>query len=578
MSIDAISYKIITEELDRLLKGGRINKIVQPERDEIQLTVYADRNNYKLTLCSNPNVCRMHLTSVSYQSPSSAPSFCMLLRKHLSNALITGVSGIPFERVADFSLEGTNELGYPYTRHLIIELTGKNSNIVLTDENYVIFDTIKKVSLDTEKERQFFPGTKYSFFAPRDKVAPDDTKGITALVLNSENPFFALENGVLGISKDTLNEILFGMDRTRPSDVNLAKETAERFSSFMESLRSPAPNVLEVGGEITDVFPVIYRSKRGQPKLFDTLNQAFDYYFTEKNVRQRFKEKSRHISTVVKNAKARTEKKIAVQTEALLSSDDSKKLSDQGNLVLANIYRIKKGQKFVTVENFYEDNKPVTITLDETKTPQANAEAFFKKALKLKKTAEYTRGLLEENKETLKYLISVQESLKYSATFSDLEEIYTELTEAGLIRGNQRGDNLKSTVKKHKNATLPAPLRYEIGGFTVYAGKNNVQNDFVTNKLAKPDDIWLHTKDIHSSHAVIVTEGKDVPDEVIEKAAEIVAFYSEARNSGKTPVDYTKKRFVKKPPKSPVGFVNYTNQTTAVVFPEEHKELLSDKQ
>lgn len=572
MAIDAISYGIIIRELNRLLSGGKVNRIVQPERDEIQLTIYTGKT-YRLTLCSNPTVCRMHLTASSYPSPAAAPSFCMLLRKHLSGATITRVSGVPFERVADISLTGTNELGYPYERHLVIELTGKTSNIVLTDGDYVIFDTIRKVSLDTEKERQFFPGTKYGFFAPRDKVAPDDIAGLKALITNSENPFFALENGVLGMSRDTLGEILYGLDKTESAD-SLSEEITGRFSAFMRSLENPSPNVLEANGDILDVFPTVYRSKRGTPVFFDTLNEAFDYYFTEKNARQRFREKAKHISTVVKNAKSRTEKKIAAQTEALVESENHKKFSDEGNLILANIYRLKKGMKSAEVENFYGDNEIVVIPLDENKTPQANAEAFFKKALKLRKTAEYTEKLLEENRETLRYLVSVQESLKYSVTFADLEEIYSELVANGLIRGNQRGDNLKGTIKKQRNSSVPVPLRYETDGFTIYAGKNNVQNDFVTNKLARPDDLWLHTKDIHSSHVIIVTEGKKVPDEVIEKAAEITAFYSEARNSGKTPVDYTEKRFVKKPSKAAVGFVNYTNQKTAVVFPNEHKELL----
>ena len=516
MAIDAISYGIIIRELNRLLSGGKVNRIVQPERDEIQLTIYTGKT-YRLTLCSNPTVCRMHLTASSYTSPAAAPSFCMLLRKHLSGATITGVSGVPFERVADISLTGTNELGYPYERHLVIELTGKTSNIVLTDGDYVIFDTIRKVSLDTEKERQFFPGTKYGFFAPRDKVVPDDIAGLKALITNSENPFFALENGVLGMSRDTLGEILYGLDKTE-SDDSLSEEITGRFSAFMRSLENPSPNVLEANGDILDVFPTVYRSKRGTPVFFDTLNEAFDYYFTEKNARQRFREKAKHISTVVKNAKSRTEKKIAAQTEALVESENHKKFSDEGNLILANIYRLKKGMKSAEVENFYGDNEIVVIPLDENKTPQANAEAFFKKALKLRKTAEYTEKLLEENRETLRYLVSVQESLKYSVTFADLEEIYSELVANGLIRGNQRGDNLKGTIKKQRNSSVPVPLRYETDGFTIYAGKNNVQNDFVTNKLARPDDLWLHTKDIHSSHVIIVTEGKKVPDEVIEKA------------------------------------------------------------
>jgi len=235
--------------------------------------------------------------------------------------------------------------------------------------------------------------------------------------------------------------------------------------------------------------------------------------------------------------------------------------------------------KSAEVEDFYTDNGTVSIPLDENKTPQQNAEAYFKKAAKLKKTAEYTKELLDENKRTAEYLVSLTEALKYSSSHTDLEEIYRELLAFGLIRGNQRGDNLKNTATKKSSVNaIPKPLKYNIEGFTVYAGKNNTQNDYVTHKLAKANDVWLHTRDIHSSHVVISNpENKPIPDSVMQAAAEITAFYSESRNSGKTPVDYTKKAFVKKPSKAALGFVNYTDYTTVIVYPNEHREFLEAK-
>ncbi|MEG1710578.1 MAG: NFACT family protein, partial [Clostridia bacterium] len=478
MSIDALSYSIIISELNNSLSGGKITKIIQPEKDEILLNIYNNRENLRLVLSVNSSVCRMHLTNLPLTAPITAPTFCMLLRKHLTNAVIESVTSQPFERVADFTLAGTNDLGYPYIRHLIIELTGKTGNIILTDDNYMILDTLKRVALDMERERQFFAGSKYSFFAPQDKIKPNDIISLKALIERSENPINALTMSTLGASKDTINEILYKLDDTKPKTEGLVIEILERYSEYMKNINSPTPNVIsDKNGVLIDVLPFVYQSIKGEHKFFPTLNEAFDYFYSEKDTQQRFREKSKHIATVIKNAKARTEKKIALQREAMINSEKNVELTKFGNLILSNIYRLHKGDIKATVEDFYTDNSEITIALDENKTPQQNADTFFKAATKLKKTAEYTAVMLSENEEMLTYLISLSESLKYSTSYGDLEEIYRELIVNGLLRGNDKKETTqKSSSKKALKIPETSPLCYNIDGFKVYVGKNNFQN------------------------------------------------------------------------------------------------------
>lgn len=573
MATDALNYSVIIRELDNALRGGKVTRLIQPEKDELLLTIYKNRENLKLLLCANSNVCRVHLTSNNYNAPQTAPSFCMLLRKHLLNATVEKVEQQPFERAADFSLTAYNELGYPYSCHLIIELTGKSANIILTDGEYKIFDTLKRSSLDSISERKLLPGLIYTFLPSQNKIAPDDYVRLAALVAQSGDPKSAFSDKVMGVGKDTLNEILFELP-TSPSP----KDIKQAFSSYTDSLHNTTPNiVVDKNGVYLDVFPVVFRSKTANKEFYSTFNQAFDAFYGKKDKFQRYAEKSRHISTIIKNALSRTEKKIAIQKEALLDAEKSTQFQDYGNLILSNIYKISKGCDSLTTENFYSDGSLVTIPLDATKTPQQNAQIYFKKSSKFKKTAEYTVKMLAENQDTLGYLISLSESLKYSTEATDLEQIYNELAENNLLRGNKSTSNGKTTAKKAKQQPI-RPLEYSIDGYTIYAGKNNIQNAYITFTLASSNDLWLHTKDIHSSHVVICNpDNGSIPDAIIQVAAEITAFYSQARNSGKTAIDITQKKFVKKPSGAKTGFVHYTNQTTVIVSACEHANLLRTK-
>ena len=409
MAADALAYSVIVRELNSALKGGKITRIIQPEKDEIILTIYKDRKNFKLLLCTNSNVCRMHITEKTFSAPQTAPSFCMLLRKHLDNAVLNSVTQQPFERAADFCFTAFNDLGYTYLCHLIIELTGKSANLILTDENFKIFDSLKRAPLDSPGERRLLPGLTYSFLPSQNKIPPDDFVRLAALCAGTENPEYALNDNVMGVSRDTLHEIALSI----PSSPS-ASDIQTAFSSFMKKLQNTTPNiVVDKQGNYLDVFPVVYASKNNRLEYFPSLNEAFDIFYNKKDLQQRYSEKARHINTVVKNALARTEKKIALQKEALLQSEKSCEMQDIGNIILSNLYRIRKGDTLLIAENYFTDNSEITILLDPLLSPQANAQSYFKKAAKLKKTADFTKTLLHENEETLNYLISVSESLRY---------------------------------------------------------------------------------------------------------------------------------------------------------------------
>ncbi|MDD4291695.1 MAG: NFACT RNA binding domain-containing protein [Clostridia bacterium] len=570
MAIDALTYTAVTAELNRLLAGGKITKIIQPEKDEIILYLYANGVTRKLLLSANSGVTRLHLTQSKATALQVAPTFCMLLRKHLTNASIRSFVQMPFERVVEINLDNTDDLGFPLSRKLIIELTGKSANLVLCKEDYTILGTLRTLNgtfFDQNSDRHFLTGMKYAFFLPREKIAPDDFDGITRILTDSDDVEKALADNLLGISGQTVHEILYGIDIEPPLCARKLSEIVNRIADYLRRLREcPNPFVtVDSKGGYLDVYPVKYRPAVG--KSFESINDAFDDFFTEKDGQQRYREKSKHIATIVKNAVNRTEKKLGLQKQALLESEKAQDYLNIGNLIISNAYALQKGATQATLCDFYNDNQEVTVELDATLSPQQNAQAYFKKAAKMKKSREYNLKLVAENQSALEYLTSLSESIKYSTNAEDLAQITNELIDAKLlaVKANPKAKPNKASAVKDLSQSL---LEFEVEGFKVLAGKNNLQNDFLTFRLAAPDDIWLHTQDIHSAHVVIVNPLKTtVPDSVIVVAAQITAYYSQARNSGKTAVDYTAKRFVKRVAKAKPGFAVYTDYNTILVTP-----------
>lgn len=566
MAYDALSLHLLEQELNNVLCGGKITKVYQPEKDEIVLFVHSQSGSYKLLISANASVNRIHLTNYPTVNPQTAPSFCMLLRKHIVGAMVKQISQMPYERVLDFLLEVKDELGYEKQMHLIFELTGKTSNIVLTSGEYVILDSIKHLPVGIDSSRIILAGAKYEFFAPQDKIKPFDYDALALFLAKCNLPLrSALTQNVMGVSADTVAEITYKCNENEHTVLQNGY-IVENFKRYEQGLKNPKPCVILNNGTPTFVCPFDYQSKHGERLFFDTLNEAHDNYYYLLDQAQRMSDKAKSVSTLVKNAVSRTEKKLAIQRQSILDAECAGQLKTYGDLILANIYRIGKNATELVCENYYESDCPtVKIALESNLSPQQNAQNYYKKYRKMKSTAEHNTVLVAENEKLLDYLQSVKQSLAFCTEPSDVEQIREELVAVGIVKENKKVKKKDEPVK---------PLCYKIDGFSVYVGKNNVQNNFVTFKLATASDLWLHTQKIHSSHVVIVSEGKKVPDEVIVKAAEICAFYSQASQGSKIAVDYTARQNVKKPPKSALGFVTYNDYKTVVVNPNRHVELL----
>lgn len=563
MAYDALSLSVLAEELQKTLIGGKITKIYQPEKDEIVLFVF-NKQTYKLIISANASVNRIHLTEMPTDNPKVAPAFCMLLRKYITNATITQIDQMPYERVLDFSLTCSDELGYQKQTHLIFELTGKTSNIILTDGNYVVYDSVKHLPQDLDSTRIVMSGAKYNFFLPQKKIPPFDIPRVRELLNACHTPLrTAFTENLLGVSQTTVNEILYQVDENDHSLSN-TELILQRISQYKNNVQHKRPNVVMQKGVPVEVCPFEYQSKKGEKVFFDTLNRAHDNYYYLTDKAQRFNDKAKSVSTVVKNAISRTEKKLAAQRQSVLEAENREQFKQYGDLILSNIWQVQKGAESLVCNNYF-DNTQVTIALDKQLSPQQNAQAYFKKYRKLKSSAEHNSKLVAENQAMLEYLQTIRQNLRYCTEQDDLQQIRQELVALGLLK--------ESRGKKQAEPPI-TPLHYNVHGYDVYVGKNNVQNNFVTFKLARSTDMWLHTQKIHSSHVVITSEANAIPDEVILGAAEICAYFSQASDGSKIPVDYTARQNVKKPPHAQLGYVIYNSYQTVIVNPNKHPEWL----
>lgn len=565
MAMDALTLELLCNEI-RCLCQGKITRVTQPERDEIVLSVFASGKTHNLLISTNAGLNRIHLTRHPYQNPKTAFGFCMLLRKHLTNAVICSITQMPYERVLDFLLNTKNELGYESKMHLICEFTAKTANVILTDEKYLILDCIKHLPQDIESDRVILNGACYRFFKPQSKVLPFDYDAVREL-LRTQTPFSELlRDNLLGVSKRTVAEILWGIEDSVHNSVTI-NQVVDSLKSYREKMSNLKPCILFNNGEIVEVLPFPYDSAKGELLYFDTLCSAHDEFYFRMDKQQRFKNKSKSAHTIIKNAVNRTQKKIAIQMQSLLDAQSYEVFRKYCSLILANQKSIKKGATSCEVTDFFtEECEPIVIPLDKELTASENAQKYIKKYQKLRNSITHNTTLLQENKKTLTYLQSIQTNLSFCTDNSDLEQIYDELSALGLLKEHVQG------VKKDEKPKL---LKYVIEGKDVYVGKNNVQNDYITFKLGKPSDLWLHAQGVHSSHCLISNpQNEKISDSVIVTVSEICAYYSNATESGKVEIAYTEKRNVKKPSKSPLGFVNYTSYTTVWVKPNSHSELL----
>lgn len=573
MPFDAIAVSAVLNECEKNILGGRIEKIHQPEKDEIRLYIKNTGKQFILLLCASPSLARIQFTQSKKPNPIDAPLFCMLLRKHIGGGRIVSLEQHFFDRILDIGIEATDELGDRRVKHLIIEIMSRQSNIILVSDGKVI-DSIRRVDLSLSAARSILPGITYQFPPIQDKLNPleADYDGIFEKMLSFQSDMpveKAVLSGFRGTSPTFGREIAYrstGSTDTRLDGSNIKRVCETLFAAFKDiKAKRYLPEVISYVGKTVDftAYDISYYSK-DDIKTFDTLSEAMDAFFYLRDTQERIRQKSASIRKIVLNALARCRKKLSIQQDKLAEAENAGKYRIYGDVLTANLYKLSGGESVAILENYYEDGMPrIEIPLDSAKSPQKNAEIYYTKYRKFKTAKIKTQEQLTKNLAEIEYLESIQGSIDIAETEEDLNEIRRELIENKYIREENNGKKNKRKPEKSE------PLKFEYEGYEIYVGRNNKQNDFVTLKIAKTYDIWLHVKDSPGSHVIIKNQGVDIPGGVIEHAASLAAYYSSAREQNKVSVDYCHKKNVKKPSGAMPGKVIYENYKTAYVTPRK---------
>lgn len=557
MPQDAFTLLHAARELNNLLSGAKVNRVVQPDKDDVYLAVYTKSGARTLVLSSNAEYCRVAFTSAEKPKPQVAPSFCMLLRKHLLGAETESVSLVGFERIIKIDFRTKNDFKDSVVKTMYCEIMGKYSNLILT-ENGKILGCIKNAPLDVATTRLTLPGADYVLPKSQDKADITDKTSFKSRYMSAffgDLPKFLFEN-VKGLSFVTAEEIAANVPAD--ADVDSVYDAVKTF--YLSPVVSPC---VKGEGKKRDYYITDYKTIGGQTEYFDTITDAEDDVFSAKERKKAFDLEYKRISDKVNSLTKKLGKKLQGENEKLLSSANYDELRVKGELITANLYRLEKGMKSCELENYYDDYKPMKITLDENLTPNANAQRYFKKYAKEKRAVEIVTPQKEQTEKDLDYLGSVGHELSLAADKSDFKDIEEELISQGLL----------PAPKNRSVKTAESPYReYIADGYAIKCGKNNLQNDRLLSRAYK-DDLWLHAKGFHSPFVIVETKGEKIPDEVIKTAAEICAYYSDGGKGGKVHVDYCLRKFVKKPPKAKPGSVIYTDYKTACVQPLPHDEI-----
>lgn len=575
MSYDGMVTHCVVAELNQILTGGKIDKIYQPERDEIILAVRTPQGNHRLLLSASASNPRVHLTSVSRENPMVPPMLCMLMRKHLQGNKILGFSQLGFDRVIRIDTEGRNELGDLCIKSIIIEIMGRHSNIILIDENNRIMDSAKHVDFTVSAVRQILPGLIYENPPAQDKLSPDSYSVLELLkTLDKQSEDTLLDKFLVasfaGMSPLLAREIVYrfcGNTKSTRHEVDTAVFLTHT-DSILKAIcqQSYQPTLLIGEDKKPFAFSCIHLTQydgNGVAEHSVSISEVIDRYYELRVKREHMNQRANHLTKLVRNHIDRCEKKLALHRENLEQSKNREQYKIYGDLITANIYRISAGMKELTAENYYSDAlESITIPLKEDLSPSSNAQRYYKMYSKAKTTEVYSQKQAEEAQEELYYLESVLNTLEQAETPAELAEIREELADCGYVP--------KTSAKIKKQQKKSAPLSFlSSDGFEILVGRNNRQNDELTIKMAYSTDLWFHTKVIPGSHTIVRTQGgKPVPDRTILEAACIAAYYSKAQNSSKVPVDYTAVKNVKKPNGAKPGMVIYDHYNTLYVEPK----------
>ena len=573
MALDGAFLYMVKKELEPLV-GGRVDKISQPSREEIVMTLRTRGGNEKLLFSAAAGSARVHITKKSIENPKVPPMFCMLLRKHLGNGRLLDIRQDGLERILYFDFEAMNELGDMVKITLAAEIMGRCSNVVIINAEGKIIDSIKRVDFEMSRERPVLPNMTYSC-PPRDdrldfrtcsgsdiaraaEPLPDGDLAKTLLkIFEGISPIVAREwvwyaaQGRDAVKSDLNGEVL---DRLAFAVEQSARECREGRCTFTA--------VKDGNGLLKDFsfMPICQYSGLMTTEELPSACDLLDYFYAERDSAARLRQRAQDLYKLLQNTSDRIARRLANQREELKVSADREKFKLMGDLISANLYRVEKGMGSVTVENFYDESCPkIEIKLDKRLTPSQNMQRYYGEYRKADTAEKILTEQIKKGEEELAYIDSVFDALTRTKGEDEVNELRLELAEQGYIR---------AAKLKGKPPKAHPPLEFRSpDGFTVLVGRNNKQNDMLTAKLADKTDIWLHTKDITGSHVIIRAEGKEVPDSTVMWAARIAAWCSKAKNSSQVPVDYVPVRFVKKPSGAKPGMVIFTNNRTLYVTP-----------
>ena len=569
MPLDAICLQGVVGELAPQLTGSRIEKIQQPARDQIILLL---RGSRRLFLNAGANQPRIHLTEQLRDNPSQPPMFCMLLRKHLSGGIIESIRQEPLERVVTLTVLASDEMGERGRFTLVWEGMPRRANLILCDRDGRIIDCLRRVDLEAEQDRQVLPGLFYRLPTRQDKRSPlSVTEEEFAALLGRAAPDAPLDGWLLdtftAISPLVARELTVRACGSTDAHVSQGNALWDEFSHWQRAVNENTftPTLIKRNGSLADFTygPVTQYGTYAETEVYDSFSHLLDDFYEKREQAERVKQKGRDLLKTATTARDRVRRKLAAQEKEMAACLDRDHLRICGELITANLYRMERGQSRLTAQNYYDENcADADIPLDVRLSPQENAARYFKQYAKAKTAEKYLTAQLQRGREELQYLESVLQELAQAESEQDFNDIRTELTDGGYLRG--RGKKQPG----FQRASKPREFRSS-AGLRILVGRNNRQNDRLTTKDADKRDVWLHTQKIHGSHVILCTGGAEPDEQSLMEAASLAAYFSQAQGSTKVPVDYTPVKFVKKPAGAKPGMVVYTTYQTMLADPDE---------
>lgn len=556
MSFDGIVTRAVVQELQQKLAGSKIGKIYQPQENELVIHIRSRRETYSWMISAHPVFARTHFTKKTNENPKTPPMFCMLLRKHLEGGTIRSLTAEGLERIITVNIMGKNEIGDRVEKNLILELMGRHSNVILT-ENGTIIDCMKRTPPGIDAVRTLRPGLSYPPLSSGEKLNPlqvDEETVLKKVDFNSGKIDRQLVSRFLGLSPLVAKEIVYR------AGINVRARLAETFCSVMADIRHGKfyPNIVRGPKEVFSVVELTH--VKGEKETFSTVSAMLDEYFSGRAEKDRLHQQAYDLIQRIRGEIAKNEKKIKKLQKTIELAKNADQYRLKGELLTAQLHRVQKGDRVIEAQNYYDENGgTITITLDSKKTPAENAQAYFKKYNKLKKAGSAAKEQIEKTKQETHYLENILQQVEDASRLSDLDEIREELVEEGYFKKQKR-------TKKKQKKEKPQPARFiSSEGILILVGKNNKQNEYLTKQLARKNDTWLHAKNIPGAHVVI--RASSYSRKTLEEAAGLAAYFSKGKQAGFVPVDYTKIANVRKPNGAKPGFVIYENEKTIFASP-----------